>query len=104
MAEKEVVVKRAKFRGKEWSYHVVPRRDIAEVGGNKYDWLDGITESPEDSHRRLFVAENLRGEHWLEVHIHEALHACCWDLSEDAVTETARDIARFLTRLGVKAP
>jgi len=37
----------------------------------------------------------------LDLVIHESLHACLWDLDEEAVTETAWDIARLLqTRQG----
>ena len=35
----------------------------------------------------------------LTVIIHEALHACMWDLSEEAVDETSQDIARLIWRL-----
>ena len=35
-----------------------------------------------------------------DVIIHEALHACLPDLSEDAVNETASDIAKLLIKLG----
>ena len=38
----------------------------------------------------------------LELLIHEALHACNWHASEDKVEMTARDIARFLWRLGYR--
>ena len=37
---------------------------------------------------------------FLETAIHESLHACDWKAGEVDVTETARDIARFLRRLG----
>ncbi len=30
---------------------------------------------------------------YLEVFIHECLHACCWDLSEETVSFSAREIA-----------
>ena len=38
----------------------------------------------------------------LEWFIHEALHACLWDLDETAIHETARDLARFLWRLSYR--
>lgn len=51
------------------------------------------------------VHENLSGRRLLEVLIHEALHAC-FDrrMSEKDVKQTARDIARFLHRIGVEGP
>lgn len=33
--------------------------------------------------------------------IHEALHACFWDLSEESVKIAARDISSLLDRLGL---
>lgn len=39
----------------------------------------------------------------LETLIHESLHACNWKASEENVTQTAHDIARFLWRLGYRA-
>ena len=31
--------------------------------------------------------------------LHEGLHACLWDLNEDAVMEIEDDLIRFITRL-----
>lgn len=38
----------------------------------------------------------------LEILIHEPLHACFWDMDEAAITEAAKDIARFLKQMGVR--
>lgn len=38
----------------------------------------------------------------MEVFIHEALHACIWDLDEETVYSTAEDISKFLWRLGYR--
>lgn len=62
--------------------------------------LDGDTDDPSIKGPHLRVRWGLNSKRSLEVTIHEALHACYWDLSEEAVTEGARDIAKFLTRLG----
>ena len=39
---------------------------------------------------------------FMETCIHEALHACNWKASEESVTQTAYDLARFLWRLGYR--
>ena len=44
----------------------------------------------------------LKGLRKLEMFLHEPLHACLWDLDEEAVEETARDMARFLWRMGYR--
>lgn len=36
----------------------------------------------------------------LDVLIHEALHACLWDIDHDAIDETAHDLTRLLLREG----
>ena len=52
--------------------------------------------------RSIKVRKSLRGERQLEVIIHELLHGCHWDLDEQAITETAEDLARVLYRLGYR--
>jgi hypothetical protein len=44
----------------------------------------------------------LGGSKELEVLIHEMLHAGHWDLAEEAVDETARDIAAALWKIGFR--
>lgn len=52
--------------------------------------------------RSIKIRKSLRGERQLEVVIHELLHGCHWDLDEQAITETAEDLARVLYRLGYR--
>lgn len=56
-----------------------------------------ITKNP-----RLSIYTGLKGVKALETCIHEALHACCFAKSEKIVDRTARDIARFLWRVGYR--
>lgn len=54
----------------------------------------------------ILIDSRLKGEEWLEVLIHEALHAADWSKSEKKVTKTAKKMARMLyktlkQRLGV---
>jgi hypothetical protein len=46
--------------------------------------------------KTIYVANDLSEKHRLETLIHESLHATNYDLSEECVEETARDIAKFL--------
>ena len=39
---------------------------------------------------------------FLETAIHESLHACHFSCDEERITETARDVARLLRRLGYR--
>lgn len=72
--------------------------------GTKYhilfDEFDGICDT--DDKYWLVICPDLETKYGLEVAIHEALHACNWKAKEDKVEITAKDIARFLWRLGYR--
>lgn len=87
---------RVKFRGKTYSVtyrKTLPNRDEVGVIVNKGPAV-----------RRIGILQSLSGLERLDTEIHEALHACLWDLDEHAVNESASDIARFLWRLGYRLP
>ena len=64
---------------------------------------DGYCDEPYPKRPSLYVAMNdLSPTEQLRVAIHEALHACDWDKSEEQVDQTSRDIGRFLWRLGYR--
>ena len=52
--------------------------------------------------REIRIYHGLRGEELTEVAVHELLHARWPDLSEEAVTEVAQEMAGVLTALGIK--
>ena len=85
---------RAKFRGKSYTIHREWKSAL----------VDGITTDPEVAPRTIHIAANLTDQARLDTEIHEALHACLWDLSEEAVAETAESIAGFLWRVGYRVP
>jgi len=65
--------------------------------------LDGCCESvKEGSLPKLRVFTGLDSKKGLETVIHEALHACCFAKSEEIVNTTAKDVAKFLWRLGYR--
>ena len=74
--------------------------------GRKYhvclDRLDGWADQQDDDKKWLLVNRDLGTKAGMETAIHEALHACDWKARENEVTLTARDIARFLWRLGFR--
>jgi hypothetical protein len=73
--------------------------------GRKYkvtiEALDGMCDTY-NKERELVIMADLNTRCGLETAIHEALHCCHWPASEDSVTATAYDIARFLWRLGFR--
>lgn len=63
---------------------------------------DGDCDKPNAYRKTIRIHPDLKPEREFDVLIHEMLHACSWDLSEEAVEETASDIARALWRLGYR--
>ena len=80
---------RCRLRGRYWSI----------VRGKLDSKLDGLCDA---NTLTITVRPSLTGERELEVMIHEMLHACHWDLDEQAITETSEDLARVLFRLGYR--
>lgn len=62
----------------------------------------GSCDAPSLPNKTIRVRPSLKGRVELDTHIHEMLHACLWDLDEEAVCESAEDIARALWRLGYR--
>ena len=52
--------------------------------------------------KRIVVDSRLRGEHRLEVIIHELRHAADWGRDEGFVDQESKDLARVLWRLGYR--
>ena len=63
---------------------------------------DGNCDDPKTQPRKIRVRKSLEGRRKLEVTLHELLHASYWDLDEEAIDTTARDIAGILWRLGYR--
>jgi hypothetical protein len=64
----------------------------------------GDCDPPASPRKLVRIAARLGGRDELETLIHEMMHACHWDLCEDAVQETAADIAAALHRIGYRLP
>lgn len=52
--------------------------------------------------RRLTIRPDLHGRPHLDTVLHEALHACLEDVSEESITETAESVTEFLWKLGYR--
>ena len=64
--------------------------------------VHGECDPPHVPGKEIWIDERLRGERKLEIIIHEMVHAAAWWLSEEFVSQVAKDIARALVRLGVQ--
>ena len=83
-----------KMRGKVWEFV----RQRAGLGVGNF----GNCEAPNLPGKKIVVDHTIKGVHELEVIIHELLHASDWDKAEEAITETADDMAKCLHKLGYR--
>lgn len=90
----------AVFRGKRWFVKWVSPRTLKTPDGVQ---AHGVCDSPTTKNKKILFRNNFRrSRKEMEVFIHEALHACIWDLDEETVYSTAEDISKFLWRLGYR--
>lgn len=83
-------VRTHKFRGRVWRIRPIPRNHPKHV-----EDID-----PPDTKGKLLRIPFSGSVLDLDAQIHGALHACFWDIEEDAVNAAATDIAKYLRRLG----
>jgi len=50
------------------------------------------------------VRSSLKGKARLEAEVHELMHACHWDLAEEAIDETAQTLTEALWKIGYRMP
>jgi hypothetical protein len=62
---------------------------------------DGLCDPP-GPERTIQIKPTLRQRRMLETLIDEGIHACMWDLDNDAVDECSASIAEFLWRCGYR--
>lgn len=84
---------RVTIRGRRWKFEIVDHLPDASHGEiDPYDRPD----------KAIRIARNQKPLDALDTAIHECLHAAFPDLCEEAVTESATDIARVLFRFGCR--
>ena len=62
----------------------------------------GDCDRPDAPNKQIRVSSRLRGQHRLEIILHECLHAAFWDLDEEAIEQVGHDLARILWKLGYR--
>lgn len=77
------------FRGK--------RYDITLTGE-----VDGLCVQPASKRGEIILRTDLAPRVFLETAIHEAMHALNWAIPEAVVEERARELSRWLWRLGYR--
>jgi hypothetical protein len=86
---------RVRFRGIPYTIRFDPHRP-------KYgECSNPALKSPKITFRAS-LQHPKKGKILLETAIHEALHACAWDMDEQAVHETAESITNLLWKLGFR--
>ena len=69
------------------------------VEGKRQRRMSGYCDDPRSSDRIINIPIEGTTKDNLSTIVHESLHACLWDMSEDAVEDTADSIAKFLWKL-----
>ena len=77
--------------GKRWNLRFTPLTSVR-----------GWCFSPSTPNKEIQIDSKLRGEEKLEVILHETLHAACWWLDEEHVSQLAKDQAKILFSLGYR--
>lgn len=83
------------------------------IAGLKWPWrytrlkgqANGWTYLPDPkrpTNRKILIDDRLTGRLRLEVEVHEALHALFPQISEETITDAAKDVARILWALGYR--
>jgi len=80
------------IRGKRWRFRF----------GATPEGFTGLCDSPDTKNKTITVNPKQSQLDVLDTCCHEILHAAYWDLGEEAVEETATDLARALWRLGYR--
>ena len=85
----------------------LPRTHRVRLAGRVWRWvytrLRGSADGwQHDTNNRVLIHDRLAPQRRLEVELHEALHCLYPDLSEESVTDGARDLRRLLWMLGYR--
>jgi hypothetical protein len=87
-------IKSHTFRGKrykiKWKY--IPKKEEAI----------GFCTSPDVKDKHIIIDPKNANLELLRAAIDEGIHACLWDLDNDAVSEMSESISRFIWRLGFR--
>lgn len=72
----------------------------------RYSSLRGVADGWTDyAKRKILIHKTLHGRKRLEIELHEGLHATLGPaISEETVTESAKDLAKILWSLGYRIP
>lgn len=74
--------------------------------GRIFDIIESMSDEggecayPGNKSPEMIIPVEGESKYDLEVIIHEGIHACQWDVSEEAVREISHDIAGILWKLG----
>ncbi len=90
-----------------WKRPRVTKQDVEEYrstsGNRKIKAKDiEISGKVRPNPKIMWIAPNLPVEKLLETTIHESLHACYWDLDENAIDEGTKSIMGLFKKMGMK--
>lgn len=84
------------------SHHLLCGRRYELVYVHLPSNLDGDCDPPDRPHKKIRIAKRLEKDQLelLKTLLHESLHGCLWDVSEEWTEQAANDIAALLYREG----
>tara|TARA_Y100000034_G_C6905227_1_gene419804 strand:- start:2697 stop:2975 length:279 start_codon:yes stop_codon:yes gene_type:complete len=82
------------FRNKRYKVCFVKKID------DEGNW--GECDPPEKKGKKIKIKNNLGDKNTLTTALDEAIHACTFDLDNEAVNEMSQSISNFLWKLGYK--
>lgn len=85
---------RVKVNSKIWDLEIVPQSKMGKWRGH--------CDSPETPNKKIKISSALKDEEFLEVLIHEILHAGMWQIDEEEVATISEDLARIIYKLEYK--
>ena len=62
----------------------------------------GECEPPDSPRKEIRIRKSLKGREFLEITLHEILHAADWSKDEEWIEQVADDISKVLWKLGYR--
>jgi hypothetical protein len=84
------------FAGRQWTILHVKQCPPDDDGRTDNDGLIGLKT------KHIYIRRGMSAKRTLETEIHEAIHACWWELNHRRLNHLDAELARFLYHLGYR--
>ena len=96
--------KTVKIRRKTWTVEwvTIPNEPVGKGKKRELVQVLGLCDDPKEKERLISINKNQSKKEMLSTYIHEFYHSINPRMSEQRIEELARDLGRFLWRIGVR--